>query len=629
MKRLNRIFRIVCITALLFSVMPAVHAQTAPTLYFTNSTLTVGSSSVYCYLKMDHAENIAAMDYRILYDAAHIEFDRILTAGFTAQSDVTISVNTDTPGIIHVTLVSKNGLSGNHYLNRMYFRAKETAVPGEYPITVLVTDIYNASLETVVAEAREGTITVKESTPTVQSVNFSNAVSSSSVRVGDSVDYKLSASRLNALSAGMFDFTYDAAKLQFDRATTSSAMQKTVYDINSSMEGLVKLSFASESAITSGSNLVTLHFIAIAPGTADIACKPFDLYDSVFEGMTGNEVTKTVTIEAPVIKEDYPDFWIDVPETVPSDKEFTVKAVLEGESLVRAGDFVVNYDGNALECLGVTSETVNNAWVVTDEFYDGGKISFSFLSNVDIAEDTALVSIRFKSKNNLSAVSTVTAMGTDVYNAAFEVVTLDYINCEIKVVRPEYTVNFYDADGQTLLSTQKILSGNSAIPPKVTKIRKYDVINHLTFSDWNKEYSVITDHTHIVAVYVQEAHTVAISPEGDGATHCSICEEVLTYPGSVQPPGVHIKALLDAAGTLTVSGILSVEPATEGKTFLAVYDREKYILCLQDVTTLNKSDFSFSAENMGNAHTVKIFTWHMTGIKPLHDSTKALVIAES
>ena len=200
------------------------------------------------------------MDYIITYDADNIELVSVNNTGFTNQSDVTVSANTSEPGVIHVTLISQNGLNGNNYVHLMYFKAKKSAKPGTYPISVLVTDIYNSSLDTVVATTQKGTITIKEGTQTVKNISFSSTVSPSSLKVGETVNYKLSASSLNNLSAGTFDFTYDETKLKFNGATLSSAMQNTVCDINDSIDGLVKISFASEKAITSGTNLVTLNF---------------------------------------------------------------------------------------------------------------------------------------------------------------------------------------------------------------------------------------------------------------------------------------------------------------------------------------------------------------------------------
>ncbi|MBQ7976148.1 MAG: hypothetical protein IJ300_10735 [Clostridia bacterium] len=673
MKTLNKLLSVLCIMALLISAVPAVQAQTtAPTLYFTNPTLTIGGSQVYCYLQMSNAENISAMDYIVTYDADNIELVSVKNSGFTSQSDVTVSANTSEPGVIHVTLVSQNGLNGSKYLNLMYFKAKADAKPGVYPISVLVNDMFNSSLETVEAVTQSGKITVAEASSTVKRVSFSNSVSKASLTVGESVNYKLSASSLNNLSAGSFEFTYDETKLKLNDVTLSSAMQNTVYDINDSIDGFVKMSFASEKAITSGSNMVTLNFSAIGAGTAEVSFKPSDLYDYEFAVMSGNTLSKSVVIAEPEIVVDYPDFKIVPPENIPSDKEFSVQVKLEGGSGVRAGDFVVNYNNSVLDCVKLTAETVSGAWLTTDKNIANGQVRFSIMSNVDIAEDTVLATLTMKSKENIDSKSNISVSGTGVYDVNFNVVTLEYIGTEIKAIRPEYTVNFYDSDGETMILTQKVMSGNSAIAPDVVQIKKNDNTNHLTFSEWDKDYSIITDDTDCVAVYTEESHTVitqsaveatctetgmtegkycvvcdtilvasevvpanghasvdtpAVEPGYDtygsaGGTHCSVCGIVLTEPEAVEPTGPIVSAALDNNKKLTVTGGVSDNKTAECATYLAIYNRDKRLLCLKNITELDQSGFSISIENMQDAHTVKVLRWTMPALRPLHNAVE-------
>lgn len=616
--------------ALLISAVPMVHAQATPTLYFTDPTLTVGGSSVYCYLRMNNAENISAMEYRILYDAENIELESINNTGFTNNTDVTVSINDNEQGIIHVSLVSLNGFNGSAYLNLMYFKAKEDAKPGVYPISVLVTDIYNSSFETVVANTQAGTITIREATQIVKNISFSNSVSLSSLTVGETVDYKLSASNLNNLSAGSFEFTYDDTKLKFNGATLSSAIQNTVCDINGSIDGLVKMSFASEKAITSGTNLITLNFSAIAPGTASIRFKPIDLYDFNFFEMTGNELEKSVSIKEPEVVVDYPDLRVTVPQNIFSDKEFVVQAVLEGGSNVSAGEFTISYDCKALECLDIKAEPVNGIIVVNEKFSDG-QAEFLVISDGGLVDDAILVSITFKSIENLDSKSNISISGSGVYDNSYNnnPVTLEYIGAQVNIIRPEYTVNFYDSDGETLLFSQKVMSGNSAIPPKTEEIRKSDKENHLKFSGWDKDYSVISDNTDITAVYQNEEHTEIITPGiapgydtpgySDGV-YCDVCGDVIKEPEEIKPLGTVISAVLDSDGNLKVYGALSDSTSTDGTTYVAVYDKNERMIMIKDITSLNQSDFEIELEGCHNARSIKIMRWDMDSLKPFQDS---------
>ena len=546
MKRIFKALALLCAMALLSGAVPALGAEGGPTLYFTNATVYTGGGSAYCYLRIKDAVNISAMDYIITYDADNLELTNIYKTGATNQSDVTVSVNSEEAGKIHVTLVSQNGINGSNYMNLMYFKAKENARVGTYTISVLVNDIFDSNLETVVAQKQSGTITIAEGTQTVKTVSFSQYVTKTTVEVGDSFDYKLSSGNLKSMAAGAFEFTYDDAKLKLNDVTLSSAMEKTVYDVNDSISSVAKLSFASENAITSGSNMVVLNFTAIGAGDAKISFKPGEMYDYEFSPMSGNELTRTVTIKEKEVQIDYPDFKVVVPDEIHSDKEFEVGVLLEGGSGVRAGDFVVNYNKEVLECTAVTQSSISGAWMSLDKSYTDGQVRFSLMANKELEEDTWLVTIKLKAVENTDSKSDMTVSGSMVYDGKFNPVTLEYIGAQIKTIRPEYEVCFYDSDGETLLLSQKVLSGNGAIAPKTDEIRTKDKENHLKFAGWDKDYLVISDNTRVTAVYADEAHTVikneAVSPECEktGLTegsYCPACEDVLVAQEVVPATG--------------------------------------------------------------------------------------------
>lgn len=635
MKLFNKFICLILFMSVLLSAAPTVSAQESPLLYFTDSTVYIGGSSSYCYLQMRNAENISAMDYMIIYDSDNLELANIYKTGFTSQDDVTVSVNSGEPGIIHITLVSKNGLNGSGYMNLMYFKAKSGAKPGKYPITVLVNDIYNVSLETVTASKNDGVITVKENTQTIKNVRFSDSLSSAAVTVGDEILYKVNAGYLNGLSAGTFDIVYDDVRLKLEEVILSDTLNNAVNNVNSAMSGLVKVAFASEKEISSNTNLMTIKFSAINPGKAEICFKPGELYDYNFTGMTGNSLKKEIVISEPEIVVDNPDLKVIVPETVPSDREFTALIELEGGSGVRAGDFTLCYDKEALSCLEVKSLAAKDFWITADKKIDDGKVRFSLMSNADLAENTTVLSITFKSLKNTDSKSKTTLSGENVYDVGFNKVDLEYVGTEICAVRPEYTVNFYDADGKSLLLSQKVMSGNSAVPPQTGKIRKYDIAEHLKFSGWNKEYSEIFDDTDITAVYSKEAHTSVVKPgyapgcDTPGRTdevYCVICGEVLKAAEIIQPVGARIEAKLELGGVLTISGAVSDNVSTAGTTLLAIYDKSEKLLKTIDITELNQADFVVSIQDCDTAEKVKIFRWDLSLVKPLCNAVEINIL---
>ena len=69
---------------------------------------------------------------------------------------------------------------------------------------------------------------------------------------------------------------------------------------------------------------MTLEFSSVNSGAAEIGFKAGELYDFEFASMSGNTLKKTITIRELEIAVDYPEFKVTAPETVDSDKEFTI-----------------------------------------------------------------------------------------------------------------------------------------------------------------------------------------------------------------------------------------------------------------------------------------------------------------
>ena len=113
-----------------------------------------------------------------------------------------------------------------------------------------------------------------------------------------------------------------------------------------------------------------------------------------------------------------------------------------------------------------------------------------------------------------------------------------------------------------------------------------------------------------------------------GGEKCANCGITLTEPTPVSPTGPKVNAVLNSSGTLTVSGGLSDTPTAEGTTFLSVYDKDKRMLTLANITDLDQSDFSISIENMKDAHTVKVLRWAMPSLMPLHNAVEVSVTSK-
>ena len=164
---------------------------------------------------------------------------------------------------------------------------------------------------------------------------------------------------------------------------------------------------------------------------------------------------------------------------------------------------------------------------------------------------------------------------------------------------------------------------------KVANVRMYGLITYLS------PVSVVVNgrikNTNYFYHKLEIAEDVAPgfdTPGQFGGECCMECGVVLEEPQEIAPTGPVVYAVSDSNKTLTVSGGISDNEAAEGRTYLAVYDKDNKLLDLRSLTEYNQSDFSISIENMYDAHTVKLLRWEALSLTPLYDAVKVSVKSE-
>ncbi|MBQ9991934.1 MAG: hypothetical protein IJP33_00740 [Firmicutes bacterium] len=170
--------------------------------------------------------------------------------------------------------------------------------------------------------------------------------------------------------------------------------------VNSANAGRVSVAFASEDAISTG-DLMQITFVAKEniSGTASITMQPEDLTNDNANPITSTSVSSNLTIT------EKSRVWLALSNEMNTHESFTVGFWVEGSSGFAAGDFVINYDDEKLECLSVTSDlssgegnTSSNAFVVINDEYQNGEIKFSVLCANGISRDTQFLTIEFRAK---------------------------------------------------------------------------------------------------------------------------------------------------------------------------------------------------------------------------------------
>ena len=133
----KRIISIFCAISLALVPIPA-QAQEGASIKVGTASAYAGSTA-YIYVTGENFEKLAALDLDIYYDP---EVLTLYSASASGISDATVELNTDTAGIIKLSMVSAKGISGELTLLSLRFTAKSDVQPGDYPIYAAVGDAY-------------------------------------------------------------------------------------------------------------------------------------------------------------------------------------------------------------------------------------------------------------------------------------------------------------------------------------------------------------------------------------------------------------------------------------------------------------------------------------------------------
>ncbi len=102
-------------------------------------------------------------------------------------------------------------------------------------------------------------------------------------------------------------------------------------------------------------------------------------------------------------------------------------------------------------------------------------------------------------------------------------VVIDYIYIGSETVLPptSYAATFKNADG-TILQTERVYEGETAVYSGATPTKVYDSANHYAFKAWDKALTNITADTTFTATYTATAHSYTYS-NADAANHKASC----------------------------------------------------------------------------------------------------------
>ena len=378
----RRIIALVLALCLVMSTAPVYAGAVNGQQVTANAVTVTAGNTATVTLKAENLNNIAALDVYIYYDANALTVTG--THNGNILSNAQTSVNTAEAGVIKLSAMALNGISGSGNLLSVYFSTKSDCTPGKYPIMVAIGRAYDTMLSPATIGSVSGSVTVNKPVET-ETFSIDSVVDRYTLQKGNVLSYYLYNSGCRYFASGDFVITYDHTAFAFDSLELSSqmAVEGAVYSVNSSILGQIRLTYASTDPVNAY-ELFTLKLkvISNADGVTEIRAQASNMYRQDLSMYLPATISRSLTLQKLPDVIDYPDAFLTTQELVVGQQSESVFS-LEAGAGVGAADFTLTYDPAVLKCLQVTAaEEVADygGMLVIDDDFGAGTIRFSYVN---------------------------------------------------------------------------------------------------------------------------------------------------------------------------------------------------------------------------------------------------------
>ena len=448
---------VVCMAVLLTAIplQPVKAESTEPSISLNESTVTAGSY-FYSYLSAKDFENISALKLTIRYDADAFSF--YSKYAYSLLDGSLTDINASTPGEIHISIMNSDGITGTGNLFRLQFQAKSSTSAGNYSLKISVDEACDTELNSISIGKSNGTVTVKEVAQTVQTISFSGSCSPSKAAYEDSVVYTISNRSGSDLAGGTFTVQYDADKLTFAEVTKGKLLDKAnaLYDVNDNGKGTLRITFMADQNIYAsyGPDLLNIHFTVKqnCNATTTITTTPSNLTKTSLESLKAASFETSLQLEEKKEEEPVTDEMSLVLSEEVSDGVFTIDTILHSEKGMAAGDFIIQYDKNAVKCKNVTKDDSvldTGSYLVTKEKIDDGEVAFSLVNTKGLTGEYTLLHLEFELIDPNAESTIISINGQDIVGVDGDAIRVKFNSATVEVPTPEPTPTVSPSEAPT------------------------------------------------------------------------------------------------------------------------------------------------------------------------------------
>ncbi len=527
----------------------------------TGASVTQGDYA-YCYVYIDSAEGLAALDVTVHYDPSRVQ----IVSTYNSLSCTLYDSATDTDSIRFSYILDGQGSTEKTRLFYFRYRVLSGAPVGESYFDITVGEAYDSALNEMAVYGSRCRFTIMESVPRKNCSIYGSRSAATAVGQEFTLSYRLST---REIASGTVVIAYDSELFRVVGVTNGAFLSGKVADINTDLTGEIYISFAG-TEYSSATDLISVTFrmLCNVSETSEIRAGAKELLDKGLNAYICTGYTTAVTVAYDEkYTGDSPSMRLDGTFSY-EDKQITLTVSLEAGSRLGAGDFVIGFDPELVTYRSCNKGFAPSFFNVNDKNTDSGELKFNIISLSDIVMDETVLTVVFDVNWPYSGkTADFTLSGTGLTDSMTEGILLNFIDDSVWL---EYRVSFLDEDG-TLLQSDMYHYGDKVTAPK-TPTKESDVYGSYTFSGWdNPVTDCIADATYIATYATEYIDYTVIFKDWDGT---ELSRKTYHYGDKVTAPEVPVREK-DSTYTYTFAGWDSEVVACNGNaTYTATYTKD-------------------------------------------------------
>lgn len=482
----------------------------------TNASVKQGNSG-YCYVYIDSLEALSTLNVTVHYDsdAVKVESGYVYNTVSCTMYDMAVEESS----IQFSYIFDGNGQAVKTQLFYFKYTVLSDAQVGDTYFDITVGEAYDFSLNAMSVSGSRCSFTIGETVTTKTCSIYSSSSVSTSVGEEFELSYRLSTYQI---ASGSYVINYDPDLFEIVGVTNGAFCDNKIVDVNTDLAGAMYVSFVG-TEYKNNTNLITVKFKTLQNVTeaSTIKMTVTEFYDLELNPISCSGYTTKVNIVFDkAYTEDAPNMSLQTLYDATLDK-VTLTIKLDKDSMLGAGDFVLNFDTTCLTYSSVQKGFSPTFFNINNKGVGDGILKFSIISLSDIMDEQTVLTVTFDVKRACEdKIADFEISGSGLTDSLTNSILLNFVDASVTI---------------TLKHSNAAAIVENKIEATCTEDGSYDSVVYCTVcaAELSREAKAIDklghDHSTEWTVDVEPSCTTT----GSKSHHCSRCEDkadVTTIP---------------------------------------------------------------------------------------------------